>query len=211
MNARPLLFLIAALAAGCGGGGQSSVGGLRLSLAWPKSRVIPTAAQSVRVQVLQGAAVVNEAILTPASPTTSFTEIPAGSVTVRAVAYPASNGTGTAMASAQVPATIVANGTASVDLTMASTIDRLTISPSPVVLQLSGVFVRQLVVTAYDASNSVVLTSASDLSYASSSGTLFTVNASGLVQAVGGAGTGTVTATDAISGKSATATVHVIP
>ncbi len=174
-------------------------------MAWPSGRVIPTAALSVRVQVLQGATVVNDVVLDKASPSTTFTEVPVGAVTVKATAYPASNGTGTAMATAQVAKTIAANATESVDLTMASTINRLTMTPNPVHLVLTLLVPVQLVVTAYDASNNVVLMSPSDLSYSTTNSALFNVSSTGVVTGLGSlAGSSTITATDAISGKSVT-------
>ena len=173
-----------------------------------RSRVIPTAAQSVVVQVVQGATVVNQATLTTTSPQTTFTEVPVGSVTVKAFASPNSAGTGTPMATAQTIQTVVNGGTAAVDLTMASTIDHLSITPNPINLALTGVVTRQVTVTAYDASNAVVLTAPGDLSYSSSGVSIFLVGSTGLVTGIA-LGNATLTATDAISGKSATAPVHV--
>ena len=150
-------------------------------------------------------AVVNEVVLDKANPTTTFAELPVGAVTVKAFAYAASNGTGTVMATAQVDKTIAANVTEPVDLTMASAIDRLTMTPNPVHLVLSALVPVQLVVTAYDASNNVVLTSASDLTYSTTNSLLFNVSPAGLVIGLGSlAGSSTITATDSISGKSVT-------
>ena len=143
-RAYPLAILVALLAAGCGGGGRHGAsdtnGNFSVKFAWPAKagRVIPTAAQSIRVQVFEGATMSNEAILTPAAPSVSFTEVPTGMVMVKAVAYPTAGGTGTALASAQTTQTITANGTASVNLTMASTIDHLALTPNPVNLALTG-------------------------------------------------------------------------
>lgn len=216
--ARFLPLLLALVAAGCGGGGHAgpTTGRFTVRFAWPtpKGRVVPTAAQSIVVLVKQGTTVTNSATLTPSSPTASFTEVPTGTVTVSATAYPAADGTGTPLASAQTTQTVSSGGNGSVDLTMASTIDHLGITPNPFNLALLGILTRQVNVTAYDSSNNVVLTSPSDLTYSvtSSNGVAVAlILTNGAVTTVTGLALGdvTLTATDAISGKSASAPVHV--
>ena len=213
-RACPLAFLVGLLAAGCGGGGRlgirSTGGNFSVRFAWPTKagRVIPTAAQSIRVQVLKNSTVTHESFLTPGAPVANFTEVPTGTVTVKAVAYPTAGGTGTALASAQTTQAITANGTASVSLTMASTIDHLTLSPNPVNLALTGIVTRQTTVTAYDTAGSVVLTAPADLTYTSSGLSIFIVNPTGMVTGLA-VGNATLTVTDAVSGKSDGAPVHV--
>ena len=207
----PALGIVALLLAGCGGAGSSPTGLIAIRVAWPAKaggRVVPAAAQSVQVQLVQNATVTHTAILSPSSATTTFTEVPLGNVTVKAVAFPTAGATGTPMASGQTVQTVSAGSPVNVSLTMASTIDRLTISPSPITLALSGVFSRQITVTAYDVSNAVVLTAPTDVSYATTNSLLFDVSATGLVRGLA-VGSATVTATDASSGKSATASVVV--
>ena len=203
---------VAALSlAGCGGAGLSPTGRLAVRVAWPEktaSRVIPAAAQSVLVQVLQGATVVNSTILTAATPRTIFPDVPTGTLTITAVAYPTTNATGTAMAAGQTTQAVTTGSTPTVDLTMASTIDHLAISPSPIALALTGIFTRQIAVTAFDAGNAVVLTAPTDLSYTTTNSLLFDVSATGLVRGLA-VGAATVKATDATSGKWATAPVAV--
>lgn len=209
-RAYPLALLVALLAAGCGGGGrQEAKGTFSVKFAWPAhaGRVIPTAAQSIRVQVLRNTTVTNEALLTPTAPVANFTEVPTGTVTVKAVAYPTAGGTGTALASAQTTQTITANGTASVSLTMASTIDHLDLTPDTINLALSGILTRQTTVTAYDTAGSVVLMSPSDLTYSSTGLSVFLVSPTGLVTGVG-VGNATLVVTDAVSGKSDSSAVH---
>lgn len=171
--------------------------------------MVPTAAQSIRVEVLQDATVVNTALLTVASPSTTFAQVPTGTMTVKATAFPNADGTGTAMALAQTSQTIADNTTASVSLTMGSTIDHLTVTPNPVNFLLAALFPRTITVTAYDAGNNVVLTAPGDIGYASSNFAIATVSASGTVAGLA-LGQCTITATDAVSGKSGTTTAKIL-
>lgn len=216
MRIRSYLALLVLPLAGCGGSGLSSSSSrpatsrLTVNFAWPirDTRVIPTASNSIKVVVTQGAVTVGSAILVRPATTVSFSELPVGSITVAATAYPNSDATGNAMASASTSSTITANNTQTVDLTMASTIHHLTLTPNPINLAITGLLTRQTTVTAYDASNAVILTAAADISYSTSNSLLFNVNATGLVTGLA-IGNATVTATDAISGKSATASVQI--
>ena len=213
MGRRLALPLVALLAAGCGGQGAadgSSSPGLSVRVVWPtpNARVVPASSASVRVKVTQGGVLVGDATIVRPATTTAFAQLPVGTVTVTATACPNADGTGTAMASATVPATIVANGTATVDLTMASTVNRLVLSPSAINLSLSGLITQQLTVIAYDAANAVILSAPSDYAYGTTNGLLFNVNATGLVQGLA-VGTATVSATHRDSGVAATASVRV--
>ncbi len=213
--ARFLPLLTVLVAAGCGGSGQTAPGTGRfvVRFKWPVStgRVIPTAAQSIVVQVLKNATVVNSALLTPGAPSASFTEVPTGAVTVKATAYPAADGSGNALASASATPTVTVAGPNSVDLTMASTIDHMAIVPNPVALALLGIVTQGVSVTAYDSSNNVILTSPSDISYSTGgSGVFLITTISGNTTVTGLAlGTASLIATDAVSGKTATAPVIV--
>lgn len=207
---RGLLFLLPALAAGCGGSGPATQPRLTVRFTWPNqgARVIPTATQSIVVKVIQGGTTVAQTVLVKPATAATFAELPVGAVTVTASAQPNTDGSGTAMATATVGATIADGSNTNVDMTMASTIDHLTISPNPVNLALLAILTRQIVVTAYDQSNAVVLMSPSDIAYSTTNSLLFNVDSTGLATGLA-VGTATVTATERTTGKSATASVVV--
>lgn len=207
------LFALAAIA-GCGGQGdgpaRAARGGLTLSIAWPEpSRVIPANAQSLVVQVKQGAAVIDSAVISRPAATLSFSELPVGSLTVVASAFASVDGTGTPLAAASVPMTIVANQTSTVDVTLASTIDHLDVSPSP--LTLGALLSGTITVTARDANNAVVLLDPSALSFSSSNSGVVSVTSGGVATAGASVGSATITIDEADSGKSANLSVSVVP
>ena len=207
------LLLILPFVIGCGGGGwphlPQKMGTVSIRTVWPSgSRVIPAGTASIKVQLLNGGTVVGQTLLDPNTPAASFAEVPLGSILVRAIAYPSATGTGTPMAQAEVIQSVTANATHTVALTMSSTIDRIVVAPSTVNLALLGLLTRQLVVTAYDASNAIVLTAPTDYTYATTNSLLFNVSSSGLVTGLA-VGAATVTAINRTSGKSASATVNV--
>ena len=125
---------------GCGGAAPASsvataTGRATLSITWPDAtRLIPTAANSIMVKFLQGTTVV--ATQTVARPTggntstLSFDTLPLGNLTVNATAYPNADGSGVAQATASTTATIASGQTTVVNITMASTISSLSLSPS---------------------------------------------------------------------------------
>lgn len=207
-----LVFFCLCTLSGCGGGGpSSSTGRAVFTVQWPdRSRLIPVASNSIRVEILRnGSVIASQLLARPAngtSTTASFANLPIQTLTARATAYPQSNGSGIAQASGGVPLVIQAGQTAAITLTMASTIDHIDLAPAnPAVVVGSKV---SLTATAKDASGSVVLTSASKLTWSSSNTSKATVDANGQVSGVS-AGTASVTVTDQESGKSASANVTV--
>jgi hypothetical protein len=195
-----------------GGGGQSTVTGrAQLTILWPdRSRLIPLAANSIRVEMLQNGAVVAAQLLArPAggSTTATFDALPTGALSARATAYPEAGGGGIAQANGTVPLVIQVGQTTSFTLTMGSTIDRLELSPpNPTIGVGQSV---QLTATAKDAAGSVVLTAPSKLQWSSSNGSA-TVDAGGSVNAVS-QGIASISVTDQESGKSAAVTVTITP
>lgn len=206
--ARPLLLLTAlttVLATGCAGNQSdlaSSGSALTMNVVWPEdSRVIPTVSNSIRVKVIKDGFTINNQLL--AKPTTSvtFNHAPVGAVTVEATSYPNVDGTGNPVAFASVPATVTQGQTATIGLTMASTIDRLHLTTTNTTIILLILATRQITTTCYDVNNNVVLHAPGDLSYQSSNSLIATVDATGLVRGLL-PGSATITVTDAISGKS---------
>lgn len=211
-----VLGLFLCLLAGCGGSSnsalpQASSGGATFSVLWPEpSRLIPVAANSIKITLKKEASIIGERILVrPAQggqTSASFENLPVGELTATAAAYPTQDGSGTAQAQASVPVTIVSGLNAPLRLTMASTIDRVEIAPTnPSVAVNANV---SLVATARDTAANVVLTAPTKLKWASDTPTVARVDEGGRVTGVA-PGTAQVTATESESGKSASVTVSV--
>ncbi len=209
-----LAITIAVLASlfGCGGGGssKSARGRVQVTVAWPtRSRLIPLAANSIKVSIsADGIATQTLTIVRPQTKA-SFADVPPGSFTMTATAYPNADGTGTALAVASVPVTVVASQTVSPTLTMDSTIDHVELALA------GGAYVevhrtRQVVMTAKDASGSVVMTTPGKIAWGSGNTGVATVDGSGNVYGAT-LGNATISATETESGKSATLDVSVIP
>lgn len=204
------------LLSGCGGGSSSSTsasetGQATITITWPEvTRLIPVAANSITVTFYQGATAVSKQTVTrPTTGNTStlnFTALPTGTLSVSAVAYPETDGTGNAQANASTTASITTTQTAQISLTMASTINSLAITPATTSVAPGATV--PLTATAYDAIPNVVLTSPSTISWTSSDSGVAVVSALGVVSGVT-AGTVTITATESESGKTANATITV--
>ena len=217
LNVRSLLLIAlgSALATGCGGKGHryhEAKGQIRFTVTWPTSagsRVIPTSAQSLVVKIKQGSTLLTSQTIVRPTTTATFSELPIGTLSVVVEAYATVDGTGTMLASATAPATISDGTTTSIDVTLASLIDHLEISPSP--LTLGALQSGAITVTAKDAGGSIVLVSPSSLSFSSSNASVISVDSTGLVTAGGSIGSATVTVSEADSGKTANLSVTVVP
>lgn len=207
-----LALLLDALA-GCGGHGSSlpSRGKMRLNVIWPgaQGRVIPANAQSVVIQAKQGATVVGSALVVRPASTATLNELPTGSLSVVATAYPNADGTGNAMATATVPTTLTANNTTNVDITLASTIDHLEVTPSPFIL--GATLSDTINVVARDSGGAVVLLAPSALSFSSSNPAVASVSGSGTVTAGSSDGSTTISILESDSGKSLSLPLNVVP
>lgn len=202
---------------GCGGGGSSSTtntqdsGTARVSIKWPETtRLIPAAANSVTVSFLRGASVVSsKTVARPddgATTTVEFTGLPVQALTLRAQAFPTTTGAGIAQASASKTVTIVADTNTEFAITMASTIESITVSPSISNLGLGGTVT--LTATPINVSGATVLVSDATTSWTSSNSSVATVSSAGVVTAVA-AGTTTIRFTESESGVTGVATVNV--
>ncbi|RYG85433.1 hypothetical protein EON77_05595, partial [bacterium] len=157
-------------------------GRVALRVAWPtsgKTRVVPTATGSIRVDVRQGATVVATTVVVSPATTATLEDVPVGAFTVRATAYANATGTGTALARGELPAVVTDGGVATVPVTMASTVNSLTATPSSVSLLLGLLGAPTISVTARDADNNVVLLAAGDLEFTSSNPLVVTVSVLG--------------------------------
>ena len=203
---------------GCGGGSGSSAasrttGKATLTITWPTTtaKLIPAASNSITVAFLNGSTTVGTQTVsrptTGNTSTVSFGSLPAGSLTLYAAAYPTTGGTGTPQASATQTVTITAGSTASLAISMASTIASLSVSPTSVSVAAGST--TTVVATPKDSSGATVLVGTSTLTYASSNTSVATVNATtGVVTGVV-AGSATITATESESGKTAISAVTV--
>jgi hypothetical protein len=220
---RTLSILIPALlyiVVGCGGGGTVGVSDTRatgratFTVKWPppSTRLIPAAANSIVVVLTQGTTTLaTQTLARPATGSTAsatFNSLPAGTLTVTATAYPNANGTGTPQATATTSIVIQANQNTPFGLTMASTIQQITVSPATVSLE-AGQFAT-LTATALDANGNVVLTAPNNIQWASANTLVATVDTTGKVTAVS-AGTVQITVTELESGRKGAASLTVTP
>lgn len=221
-------ILILPLLAGCGGGGSApnlaasglSGGGRALvHLQWPsRSRLVPQASNSVVLTIKKGDASLGSRTLTRPDgdgavvSTAEFTNLPVGTFTLKATAYPNADGTGTAQATASQDLTITDGQTASPTITMASTIDHIVVTAengTTGILLGHTTHTSQLIATPKDAAGNTVLTTAANLSWQSSDTNKVTINSSGLATGVAYGGA-TITATDSEHGKSGTLDLCVV-
>ena len=158
-----LLFMM-----GCGGGSAPmtadapQTGRAVITVKWPESssRLIPAGANSIRVTFLVGTITLQSQII--ARPTTSatFTNLPSGTLIVQAAAFPTTDATGSVQAKADSSAVIVAGQKTPVNLTLATTIASVKITPETI--QFTGDPVT-LTATAFDGPNAtgnIILSSA---------------------------------------------------
>jgi hypothetical protein len=223
--------LTGSLLVGCGSSGvptsppASSVttGRAALTIRWPErdaTRLIPFAANSIRVRLtsVDGTRSFGETLLVRptngGTASATFSQLPTGPCLVTASAYPGADGSGVAQATGQTQTEIVANQTAEVRLTLASTIDRIELNPTaPTVAVGQSV---TLSATVKNPLGEVMLTAPSTVAWTSSNTAVATVEPggtageSGTVRGVA-PGTTTITVTEQESGKTASVLVTVPP
>jgi sugar lactone lactonase YvrE len=214
-----LLMSLIALMSGCGSGagspdsGSSSLGSAIFTIKWPeRSRLIPTASNSIKVVILYSDTSWKEqTVPRPASggsSTVTFNDIKVGAWTMRATAFPNIDGTGVAQASGSVPVTITDNHTTSVTLTMDSSIASLEVTPVSSFIAV-GIDVQLNVSARSIEGGAIVLTSPDKMKFESISPSV-TVSAGGLIHgnSPGGA---EIIVTEMESGKKATVNINVAP
>jgi hypothetical protein len=212
---------------GCGGGNKNtevptetpstrSEGSVSFVITWPtQSRLIPVAANSIKIAFSGGPTPTEKIVVRPATGTNTtdvtFPNLVVGTYTITATAYPSTNATGVAQAMGTGSVTVVKDQTVETGVTMATTISQIDASPAapsvvvPATVNLTG--------SATDTNNAIVITANNKWTWSSSNTGVATVPASGnpvTVTSVS-AGTTTITGTETESGKTKSVTVTVLP
>lgn len=216
------LAAVAWVLSSCGGagidwGGQGATGSGRVAMTflWPeRSRLIPAACESIQIVVKDagGALVDQKTVDRPSdggASTVLFEQLPVGTLAATATAYPQSGARGVAQASGSVSIEIKKHETARATLTMASTIDRIALAPAAPKVTLGESI--NVVATAYDASNNVVLMATTKAQWSVGDATVASLTPAGFVATLASLKVGTtdVSFTDSESGKSLVAQLVV--
>lgn len=204
---------------GCGGARNMNsssnysiaTGRATLTVRWPeRGRLIPFAAESIRIRLTNGTKLLGEALLTRpengGNATASFDRLPPGTLVATGTAYPNPDGTRVVQAQAQTTATILSGQTAQIRLTLQSTIDRLEVTPVSQNLAIGQS--ATLTPTAKNESGEIVFTLPATIEWRSLNPAIATVEAGGLIHAVAN-GTVSIEAKETESGKTGTAIVTV--
>jgi hypothetical protein len=208
-NVLALTILCALLlfSGGCGGGDRpaenTGTGRATYSVRWPTpSRLIPQAATSIRIQILNDTKVIKTVVLAKPATKVTLEDLPAKKLVNLVQAFPNADATGVAQAEVRSEVTIKADESIDVALTMNSTITKLEPSiEGTIALALDAT--QPLTATPRNAANEAVLVAPSSLRWTSSAPDTATVDASGVVRGIS-AGVATITATEPESGKTVT-------
>ena len=205
--ALPILALAVGLT-GCGAGSGApaaqvsrAVGKAVVTVTWPAqnspSRVIPAAANSIKITLSGGTAPLIKTITRPET-AASFSDLVPANYTLTAQTFASADGTGTEIATATVPVTVTAGETATPTLTLTSTISQITSDFAAADIVPGANVTAHL--TARDAANAAIPLTAGAITWSSSNSAVVAVSSAGVVTGIAG-GTATITATDAESGK----------
>jgi 6-phosphogluconolactonase (cycloisomerase 2 family) len=210
-----LSAFIAAFLTGCGGNNGNAAqqtGTLALSVTWPeRTRLVPTASNSIRLVVTHaGVQVATQVIQRPSAPPLTqvytFPNIPTGSATLTATAYPNADATGVAQAMGSVPFTITSAQTTNLNIAMDSTVNSLELGPTTLTVAPGATL--QLIATGKNALGQVVLIAPEKITWNSATAGAATIDINGLATGVAG-GSSVITVTDQESGKTIQRTLTV--
>lgn len=178
------------------------------------SRLVPTLSRSIQVVVREATAAGGEHVTTQvlnrptdsSASTATLDPLPTGDLVVTATAFPESGAAGVPLATATAPLLVRANETTKITVTLASTIERLELSPAePSVLAGQT---ATLIATARNAAGEIVLTAPDTITWSSSATETATIDGRGILSGVL-PGRATITAIETESGKSAQVGVAV--
>ncbi len=196
---------------GCGGHKTiPEAGSMRINIKWPAqvaaTRLIPTASNSIVVNIDQGGQTVFSTVIARPSNTVVLPNLPLGNSTITATAYPNANGTGTAQAAASQAVEIVAGPNNNFSVTMQSTIDHFDMTaPS----SMNALATTTVIATPKNASGDTVLVTPGNIVFTSSAPLVAAINPStGFLTALL-LGNATITATDLESGKNSSTSLSV--
>lgn len=203
-----LMLLTLLVGLGCGGakGGSSTTGTLRLTVDWPEpSRLIPDASNSIKLTILAGADVVaTKVVERPPSGSGKVTveigALPPITVLLKATAHPNIDGTGNAQAEGTAQVALTSNTTTSASILMGTTISKVRLTPPISTLQLGSS--AEVVASAFDAEDNLILTNPARWSWEVSNGNVAIIpdGATCLLEATH-TGTSTITVRETESGK----------
>lgn len=176
---------------------------------WPaRSRLIPLAANSIKISVARDEIVIADKLLVRSGETASsqsalIEQLPPGTVVIRAQALPSLDGSGTPQAEGTKSATLEQGKTTIVSLTLGSTIDRVVVSPTEITTTVNSSAVATA--TALDSSGAVVLTHPSKWTWSTAApGVSLNPSGSSCSIAASQPASGTITAKELESGKTTT-------
>ena len=210
--------VIASIATGCGGGQSASnvsrYASIKLSVDWPErstSRLIPYAAESIKITITNSAGFVKSEVLSRPVANLTIGDLPPGELQIQAVAFPSANPTNDVpQATATQMVTAVADQVFTLALTLESNVDHVVIRSDVSKLRRGDETIVSA--SAYDISNRLVLTNPATWKWTSSDTGVFSVDAS--VQPIRLAattkGTASIVAMEMESGKSVSQTIDVI-
>lgn len=164
----PLLVASLILVSGCaghsGGSRAHGRGKAAIRVLWPdRNRLIPNAANSIKVTLSQNGTVVKtQTIARPATGATQseadFDDLPYGQMDVSIQAFPSTDATGVAQASGAGVLSVTSGPATPITVSLASTVATLSISPATAHLAPGGTLLLNAI--AKDASNNIVLLAA---------------------------------------------------
>ncbi len=195
----------------------TGTGRMVFRIAWPAasapvapSRLIPEAAQSIEIRILDDKSkVIATRIVTRAEREVTIEKLPAKKLVNVLRAFPNVDATGVAQAEGRADVEIKPDETTAVSLTLASAIDRLLLSP-PEGASVDEAGTLTLGVSPRNAASEVVLVRPNGFRFVSLSPEIATVDATGTVTGVMG-GTAIIEVTEVESGKKSALAVAVNP